>query len=68
MVVVVVITAAAAAAVSVDQEMIPARHVIDEQAEDCGTRGVATTHLENISKMQSRSKLLEMLHVFSLCV
>jgi len=51
-VVVVVIAAAAAATVSVDQKMIPARHSIDEHAQDCGIRGVATTHPENISKVQ----------------
>jgi hypothetical protein len=32
--------------------MIPAMHSIDEHAQDCGTRGVATTHPENISKVQ----------------
>jgi hypothetical protein len=67
-VVVVVIAEAAATTVCVDQETITARHSIDELAQDCGTRGVATTHPENISKVQSHSKLLEMLYVFSLYV
>jgi hypothetical protein len=64
MVVVVVI---AAAEVSVDKEMIPPRHARDGQAQDCGIRGVATAHPENIRNVQSRSKLLEMPYVFSLC-